>query len=234
VLADALALWTEILAIATFAVVAVGAVSLLISWKLARAAEQTADAAQKTAEASIRPLITAADPGRRVGRSEVELSFHSLGEPSTYKGLNGAVFVHEGGINDPALTLVSVPLKNVGVGAAVVSEASSPRIQPAGMTWEGNGAATAAIIGAGRLSRLQWVLGHHLPEDGFEVEVDYTDARGGQPMCTRLCVTREADSAWSVTGVAIYEGHGDGRLLQVRSGDWSEESEPHEQQLSSQ
>ncbi|HEX6702685.1 MAG TPA: hypothetical protein VF101_18305 [Gaiellaceae bacterium] len=229
--ADTLALWTEILAIATFALAVVGTASLALTRKLATSAERAADAAQRTAEAdrlalqgAVRPLLTAAAPARTpAGRSEVDLSFHALGDPSTYKGVRGTVFVHNGGITNPAVTLVSVPIKNVGAGVAVVG--GPPRIRPKGMAWETAGTATSMIIGADGLSRLQWVVGHRLGGERFDVEVDYTDARGGQPMRTRLRVEREVDSAWSVTGIALYERGEEGSRLLVRSGDWAGDDE---------
>jgi hypothetical protein len=210
------AIGTLALAAATFLAVVVGVATVRASQRMADAAQATATADKLALEGSIRPLLIPTTPypePDQQGAPNERVTFGTSG----YNVALGSVSVRA----NPGSTLISVPVRNVGAGIAVLSE-PAPRVRPHGQGWQGVGGSTDRIIPAGETTRLQWEVRDEMTSTRFDAEVSYTDARGGQPMRTRLAVAKDTSTTdrWSVVGVELYEEAGDTLNLLVRSGDW--------------
>jgi hypothetical protein len=206
------AIGTLALAAATFAVVLIGAVTVWYTRRLAVSAHRTAEADTRAVEGSIRPLITPAPRGTGAGAERI--NFTHLGVSHVAEVAAHEVYVHHG---SEGRWLVSVPVRNAGVGPAIIGT-PHPWIRVLPDTAVTQGHATERVVPVGERTRLDFVVPRDTLGSFFYAQVAYTDADGGQLRRTELFVVQDSGSStWSVRGFALFRG-ADGDFI-VESGE---------------
>jgi hypothetical protein len=161
--------------------------------------------------ASLRPVLI--DVPLRHGVEPERIDFEDLGVPigpewSQEETQPGTIFVSRAmGSHD---YLVSVPVRNVGPGVAVVSAPHPTCFQ------ERDGAHTQGrisrkVIPTGEEARLTFRLTTDRRTDAFYAQIAYTDIAGEQMTRTQFYVRRPEtpDAQHEVRGLALFLGHSD-------------------------
>lgn len=216
--------WSEWVGIGTLALagvtllaVLVGIATALSTKRAASAAQSSADADRLSLEASIRPLLIHAKLARR-GRTSSSADFESVAFPG-----QAPEQVPIGGVGvfsrSPTLMEITVPVRNVGRGAALISD--RPEFRQVGREWLGDrGDPFDIVIPEHESTRIQFRPNYQLTEGAFEIRVTYTDARGGQPTRTLLRVRQVEATRWDVVALELHALEGAEPRLLARSGGW--------------
>lgn len=129
---------------------------------------------------------------------------HGLEELGRVLGTMVTVAENEG------VVTCSVPVRNVGLGLAIVSQVWLYGPEPP--RW--NGVASLTVIPSGEQTTARFTLARNDPQGGpiidqvlrarsFSVSVLYTNAAGGQETITRLDVHQTEGGGWRVTRVHL-------------------------------
>ncbi|MEX2646087.1 MAG: hypothetical protein WD249_07495 [Gaiellaceae bacterium] len=181
--------------------------SVLATERSVEAAEAAVDIANRQRAAGLLPVVVDVPPGQT---SESErFSFATLGVPddplSPFEAEPGEVYLNvEWAEFDH---LLSVPVRNLGPGIAVLTTPHPSYFQERGGVHR-QGKASRTVIPPGEFARLQFRVSHTDRLTAFYVEVAYTDVGGEQMHRTQLFIRRRADTEPRLpVGLAIFAGH---------------------------
>jgi len=207
------AVGTLALAGATFLAVLVGVYTAWFTRRLAEAAQTTAKADTRALENSVRPLLLPVAPGLHTGIEPV--SFVNLGYHHGDQVLPETIHVVPMG---EATRLVSVPVRNAGVGPAVIW-VPHPSIRVPPDTAAKQGVATVRVVPVGERTRLHFALSGERLGDKWYVVVAYTDADGAQLRRTELAIAiPTGERGPEVVGFALYRGADDDLIVASGEG----------------
>jgi hypothetical protein len=208
------AIGTLALAATTFAAVSIGVYGAVLTRRLARAAQRTADADTRALENSIRPLLLSVPTSYESPFDIVR--FDAVGIDHGEQMYPSRIYVQQVGPGDR--WAISVPVRNAGVGPAVIS-APDPWIQVPNDTAVKLGKAGVRVIPAGERGRLNFRLDVTAAPDRFYVQVTYTDVDGRQVQRSELAIGRINDGQHEVVGFGLYRG-ADGELIVASGQGW--------------
>jgi hypothetical protein len=205
------AIGTLALAGATFAAVLVGLRTARLTRRLADAAQVTAQADTRALENSVRPLLL---PVPELAGPTEGLSFRNVGVEHGAQVMPAAIYIERPA---EARWLISVPVRNAGVGPAVIA-APHPWIQLPNDPAVKQGQATNRVVPVNERTRLNFSIVTERP-DKFYAQVAYTDVDGGQLRRTEIAVSRTDGGAYEVVGFALYDG-ADGDFIVASGRGW--------------
>jgi hypothetical protein len=194
--------WEQWLALTTLLLAIAAAFSAVFTWRLAKATSTLATSAAIELEGTVRPVLI--DVPIEGPARDIVISFDSLGLAES------ANVIYEGAIAWRIATtrqgshLFSVPVRNVGQGAAVVWK-PEPSLKDANDPAAILGRASVGVIPVGEIGRMNFVVPSAVHTAW--VEIAYTDITGQQPTRTRLFLRREPDHSWEFLGIALYRDH---------------------------
>jgi hypothetical protein len=184
--------WDKWVAIGTLALAGTTFLAVLVGIRTARLTRRLADAAQTTAKAdtralenSVRPLLLPVPPG--LYTAPATYSFRNIGYGRREQILPDAIQTIK---LEPDAWLVSVPVRNKGIGPAVIW-VPHPYIRIPPNSAATQGQATVRVVPLGELTRLNFAVMEERLGVSWYVAVAYTDSSGAQLQRTELANQRE-------------------------------------------
>lgn len=207
--------WVAVGAIVT------GVLAVATGW-VAWTTRNVAMLTRREIEGTIRPLLVDVPMGSTRDEGKVVISFEPMGEGLDAVSVGGRVAYRE----DQNRTLVAVPIRNVGPGAAIVA-APAPVIWKPDTGARSSGRVNVLAIASQETAYALFVVGWGdpivdpgwNPRDGdFYVEFAYTDVTGRQPTRTRFFV---GGFNSHVRGIALFRDDQPTPYLTDGDGDWT-------------
>jgi hypothetical protein len=176
------AIGTLALAGTTFLAVLVGIRTTRLTRRLADAAQTTAKADTRALENSVRPLLLRVPPG--LYTAPATYSFRNIGYGRREQILPDAIQTIK---LEPDAWLVSVPVRNKGIGPAVIW-VPHPYIRIPPNSAATQRQATVRVVPLGELTRLNFAVMEERLGVSWYVAVAYTDSSGAQLQRTELAI----------------------------------------------